>query len=159
MASAMRRWRGSMETVGDRGAPVFLGVDTHSDVHVAVALDGAGRRLGALAVPNDRGGYARLWDWMLGFGTLVAAGVEGTGSYGAGLSRYVRARGASVLEVNRTSRQHRRRHGKHDVGDAEAAARAVSWLARPPGSPRAPTGPRSRCAPCASPCASPCARQ
>ena len=78
-----------------------------------------------LAITNDRAGYARLWDWTLGFGVTVAAGVEGTGSYGAGLSRFLRSRGASVLEVNRTSRQHRRRHGKHDPGDAEAAARAV----------------------------------
>lgn len=56
---------------------------------------------------------------------MVAAGVEGTGSYGSGLSRFLRARGASVLEVNRTSRQHRRRYGKHDAADAEAAARQV----------------------------------
>jgi transposase len=109
----------------DRCAPVFVGVDTHSDAHVAVALDGAGRRLGTLAIPNDRSGHARLWYWALGFGVLVAAGVEGTGSYGAGLSRFLRARGANVLEVNRTSRQHRRRYGKHDAGDAEAAARQV----------------------------------
>lgn len=108
-----------------RDASVFLGVDTHSEAHVAVALDGAGRRLGELAVTNDRAGYTRLWHWASGFGILTAAGVEGTGSYGAGLSRFLRARGASVLEVNRTSRQHRRRHGKHDAGDAEAAARQV----------------------------------
>ena len=109
----------------DRGVPVFLGVDTHSDAHVAVALDGTGRHLGGLTVPNDQVGYVRLWEWVLGLGVLVATGVEGTGSYGAGLSRFLRARGASVLEVNRTNRQHRRRHGKHDAGDAEAAARAV----------------------------------
>lgn len=139
-----------MERVADdRGTPVFLGVDTHSDAHVAVALDGAGRRLGELAVPNGRAGYARLWDWTLGFGDPVAAGVEGTGSYGAGLSRFLRARGASVLEVNRTSRQHRRRHGKHDAADAEAAARQVlSGTAS--GEPKgAESGRRSRCAPCA----------
>lgn len=109
----------------DRCAPVFVGVDTHSEAHVAVALDEAGRYLGELAFSNDRAGYACLWDWVLGFGLLVAAGVEGTGSYGAGLSRFLRAKDVSVLEVNRTSRQHRRRHGKHDAGDAEAAARQV----------------------------------
>jgi len=108
-----------------RDALVFLGVDTHSEAHVAVALDGAGGRLGELVVPNDRAGYARLWDWAMSLGILVAAGVEGTGSYGAGLSRFLRARGTSVQEVNRTSCQHRRRHGKHDAGDAEAAARQV----------------------------------
>lgn len=108
-----------------REAPVFLGVDTHSEAHVAVALDGAGRRLGGISVPNTEAGYAELLGWALGFGAPVAAGVEGTGSYGAGLSRFLRARGVGVVEVNRTSRRHRRRHGKHDAGDAEAAARAV----------------------------------
>ena len=108
-----------------RKAPVFLGVDTHSDAHVGVVVDGTGRRLGALTVPNSEAGYVELVGWVFGFGALVAAGVEGTGSYGAGLSRFLRARGASVLEVNRTSRQHRRRHGKHDAADAEAASRAV----------------------------------
>jgi transposase len=112
-------------TESQRNVPVFLGVDTHSDAHVGVTLDGAGRRLGVLAVANDGAGYIRLWDWVLGFGVLVVAGVEGTGSYGAGLSRFLRSRGACVMEVNRTSRQHRRRHGKHDAGDAEAAARVV----------------------------------
>jgi transposase len=63
--------------------------------------------------------------WALELGIPVAAGVEGTGSYGAGLSRFLRAWGLRVVEVNRTSRQHRRRHGKHDAGDAEAAARQV----------------------------------
>src|SRR5918997_3490719 len=108
-----------------RKAPVFLGVDTHSDAHVGVVVDGTGRRLGALTVPNSEAGYVELVGWVFGFGALVAAGVEGTGSYGAGLSRFLRVRGASVMEVNRTSRQHRRRHGKHDAADAEAAARAV----------------------------------
>ena len=114
-----------MEKTKERGAPVYLGVDTHSEAHVAAVLDGAGRLMGVLAIPNSEAGYAELLGWALGFGVLAAAGVEGTGSYGAGLSRFLRARGASVLEVNRTSRQHRRRYGKHDASDAEAAARAV----------------------------------
>ncbi len=115
-----------MERATDDQSPqVFLGVDTHSEAHVGVALDHAGRRLGMLEISNDRVGYARLREWILGFGILVAAGIEGTGSYGAGLSRFLRAKGVCVLEVNRTSRQHRRRYGKHDAGDAEAAARAV----------------------------------
>jgi transposase len=121
----MRRWRSMERATKDRGAPVFLGVDTHSDAHVGVALDGAGRRLGVRSVPNAEAGYAELLGWAMEFGALVAAGVEGTGSYGAGLSRFLRARDLRVLEVNRTSRQHRRRHGKHDAGDAEAAARQV----------------------------------
>lgn len=114
---------GSVE--GWRDAPVFLGVDTHSEAHVAVALDAAGRKLGRISVPNTEAGYAELLGWVHGFGAPVVAGVEGTGSYGAGLSRFLRKRGVRVVEVNRTSRQHRRRYGKHDAGDAEAAARAV----------------------------------
>ena len=76
-----------------RDSPVFLGVDTHSGAHVGVALDGAGRRLGELTIPNSEAGYSTLLRWALGFGALVAAGVEGTGNYGgAGLSRFLRAR-------------------------------------------------------------------
>ena len=133
---------------------VFLGVDTHSEAHVAVALDGAGRRTGELAVANSQAGYARLLGWALGFGDVVAAGVaagvEGTGSYGAGLSRFLRAGGLRVLEVNRTSRQ-------HVIGTASTTPAtprplpARSWPGPPPGSPRAPTGRRSRCAPSGSP--------
>lgn len=108
-----------------REAPVFLGVDTHSEAHVAVALDATGRRIGELSIPNSEAGYARLLGWVLGFGHPVTSGVEGTGSYGAGLSRFLRKKGLRVMEVNRTSRQHRRRYGKHDASDAEAAARAV----------------------------------
>ena len=111
---------------GQRGSTsVFLGVDTHSEAHVAVALDGTGRRTGELRIPNSEAGYAELLGWVLGLGHPIAAGIEGTGSYGSGLSRFLRTRGLRVVEVNRTSRQHRRRYGKHDAADAEAAARAV----------------------------------
>ena len=56
---------------------------------------------------------------------LHAFGVEGTGSYGAGLSRYLQAKGHSVVEVNRPNRQLRHQNGKSDPLDAESAARAV----------------------------------
>jgi transposase len=104
---------------------VTVGVDTHSDAHVGVALDQLGRRLGEVVVSNDAAGYERLLGWARGLGELVEVGVEGTGSYGAGLSRSLRSNDVRVVEVNRTSRQHRRRHGKFDAADAEAAARAV----------------------------------
>jgi transposase len=104
---------------------VLLGVDTHSDARVGGALNESGRRLGVRSVPNTRTGYTDLSNWALRFGTLAVVGVEGTGSYRSGLSRFLRAKRISVLEVNRTSRQHRRRYGKHEAGDAEAAARAV----------------------------------
>ncbi|MDQ6670230.1 MAG: transposase, partial [Chloroflexota bacterium] len=70
-------------------------------------------------------GYAALVRWAEQFGTLVRVGIEGTGSYGAGLARWLRARGHVVVEVERPKRQTRRRNGKSDPIDAEAAARAV----------------------------------
>jgi transposase len=104
---------------------VILGVDTHLDVHVAVALDGLGRRLGELKVPTTVKGYQRLVCWAEGFGAVGCAGVEGTGNYGVGLARYLRAAGISVVEVERPKRRHLRRSGKSDPIDAEAVARAV----------------------------------
>jgi transposase len=104
---------------------VVLGVDTHLEMHVAVALDGLGRRLGELTVSTTTKGYERLIYWAQSFGTVGCAGVEGTGSYGAGLARYLRAAGISVVEVERPKRRHLQRNGKSDPIDAEAAARAV----------------------------------
>jgi transposase len=104
---------------------VILGIDTHLEVHVAVALDGLGRRLGELNVATTVKGYQNLLRWANGFGPVCCAGVEGTGSYGAGLARYLKAAGVSVMEVERPKRRHLRRNGKSDPIDAEAAARAV----------------------------------
>jgi transposase len=110
------------------GVAVILGVDTHLDFHVAVALDHLGRRLGESSVPATVKGYERLLRWAECFGPVRCAGVEGTSSYGAGLARHLRARGIEVLEVERL--KHRRRSSrsnveKSDPSDAEAAARAV----------------------------------
>jgi transposase len=113
------------ENPGDVVEEVVLGVDTHLDVHVAVALDGLGRRLGELAVPTTQKGYEDLVSWAEGFGRLRGAGVEGTSSYGAGLARHLRVVGTRVFEVERPKRRHLRRKGKSDPRDAEAAARAV----------------------------------
>ena len=63
---------------------VVLGVDTHLDEHVAVALDGLGRRLGTLSVSANTAGYRRLLGWARDFGTVEHAGVEGTGRAGVG---------------------------------------------------------------------------
>ena len=104
---------------------VTLGVDTHAEVHVGVALDRLGRRLGSKSVPTTRAGYAELVASAERFGTLERVGVEGSGSFGVGLVRFLRARGVGLVEVNRPNRQHRRTFGKHDTADAEAAARAV----------------------------------
>lgn len=107
------------------GAPVIIGVDTHADFHVAVALDHRGGRIDELTLANDEGGYRRLLGWARSLGELACVGVEGSGSYGAGLSRSLRSEDIQVLEVNRVSRRHRSRRGKYDAADAEAAARVV----------------------------------
>src|SRR5512133_1686779 len=103
---------------------VTVGVDTHGDVHVAHAKDQLGRRLDTVSIPTTPTGYRDLLAWARGLGQVQAWGVEGTGSYGAGLARYLRKAGQVVLEVNRPDRA-RRRRGKSDPVDAEAAARAV----------------------------------
>jgi transposase len=111
--------------MADQPAEVILGVDTHADVHVAAVLDHLGRLQGRLQVPTTRAGYQRLLDWAGRHGQLTRAGVEGTGTYGAGLTRFLTGAGVKVIEVDRPNRQRRRRRGKSDPTDAEAAARAV----------------------------------
>ena len=91
---------------------VVLGVDTHLDLHVAVALDQLGRRLGDLTVPTTKKGYESLLAWAESFGPIRCAGVEGTSSYGAGLARYLRAMVVPVMEIERPKRRHLRRKGK-----------------------------------------------
>ena len=107
---------------------VFGGVDTHRDTHVGAVVDGAtGRLLGSESFPADEGGYRGLVAWMESAGRLVRVGVEGTGSYGAGLARFLAEAGIEVVEVNRPNRQLRRQKGgKSDSVDAEAAARAAA---------------------------------
>ena len=62
------------------------GVDTHADTHHAAALDEVGRLLGDREFPATPAGYAELGSWLAGYGELAVVGVEGTGSYGAGLT-------------------------------------------------------------------------
>ena len=113
--------------MGEDGRVVFGGVDTHRDTHVAAVVDGAGRVLGTAPFGADRVGYEQLEDWLRLQGRVSRVGVEGTGSYGAGLARYLTTAGVEVVEVNRPNRQLRRqRGGKTDSVDAEAAARAAA---------------------------------
>src|SRR4249920_531768 len=105
------------------------GVDTHADVHVAAALDPIGGLLGVEEFPVTPAGYARLLGWLGGFGTVCLVGIEGTGSYGAGLSRHVTAAGIRVVEVDRSDRQDRRRQGKSDPLLRREVARS-EWLCR-----------------------------
>jgi len=101
------------------------GVDTHVDFHVAAALDHIGGLLGVETFPVSDAGYSSLLEWLGGFGTVVKVGVEGTGSYGAGLFRFLHRHGIEVVEVDRPDRQLRHREGKSDPTDAVAAARAA----------------------------------
>lgn len=104
---------------------LVIGVDTHADRHVAVALNTLGRHLATASFTASDTGNARLLAWACQHGQPVAAGVEGTGSFGYRLARYLLAHGVAVREVNRPDRARRRRVGKNDPLDAEHAARAV----------------------------------
>src|SRR5262245_35939891 len=115
------------------------GVDTHADVHVAAALDPVGGLLGVQGFPATPAGYARLLGWLGGFGTVCLVGIEGTGSYGAGLARHIAAAGIRVVEVDRSDRQDRRRRGKSDPLDAVSAARAAQ-SGRAAGAPKGRDG-------------------
>jgi transposase len=105
---------------------VIGGVDTHGASHHAAALDaGTGKLLGDQQFAATAAGYRQLLTWLRSFGRVSQVGIEGTGSYGAGLFRYLDAEQISVIEVDRPNRRERRRQGKSDPIDAIAAARAV----------------------------------
>ena len=108
-----------------RDREVILGVDTHLDSHVGAVVDDLGRASGTKVVPATPAGSELLLTWVRSLGTLKRAGVEGTGTYGASVARYLTAAGVQVIEVNRPNRTRRRRMGKNDPTDAENAARAV----------------------------------
>ena len=110
---------------GSRAVQVIIGVDTHQDRHVAVAIDRQGVRLSEHHALATTYGYAELERWSRSLGGIRAFGIEGTGSYGAGVARFLTGRGYAVIEVNRPDRAARYRKGKSDSTDAEMAARAV----------------------------------
>jgi transposase len=102
---------------------IIAGVDAHKDTHHVVVLDSNGRRLGDREFPVTATGYQQLLGWVSGFGTVTKVGLESTGSYAAGLTRFLLDAGIDVREVN-TPHAHTRAHrGKNDAIDAEAAAR------------------------------------
>ncbi|MCW2573607.1 MAG: Transposase [Frankiales bacterium] len=104
---------------------ITAGVDTHLDTHVVAALDPIGGLLGVQSFTADRAGYRAALRWLESFGEIGRVGVEGTGSYGAGLTRFLLEHDVEVVEVDRPNRQARRRQGKSDPNDAVAAARAA----------------------------------
>lgn len=115
------------------------GVDTHADTHVAAVIDPLGRHLGHRAFPATPAGYQALAAWMATHGEVVLVGVEGTGAYGAGLTRALSGLGLAVVEVDRPDRKARRDQGKSDPIDAYAAARAAA-SGRTTGTPKTRTG-------------------
>ena len=114
-----------MPRIAEQAGPVTGGVDTHADVHVAAVVDQVGRVLGTQAFPATTAGYRAALAWMRAHGELMKVGVEGAGSYGAGLARYLAACSIEVAEVIRPNRQARRQRGKSDTADAVAAALAA----------------------------------
>lgn len=101
------------------------GVDTHKDLHVAAVVDARGILLASESFATTRQGYRLMLEWMRSFGTVQRIGVEATGTYGAGLLRYLNTAGVAVLEVTAPDRKSRRMRGKNDHLDAEAAAQAA----------------------------------
>jgi transposase len=112
-----------MTSMTTTSAAVIGGVDTHADTHYAAVLDPVGRLLGSRQFRADGVGYRLLLAWLESFGALRCVGVEGTGCYGAGLTRFLRGNQVIVVEVNRPDRRQRRIRGKSDPLDAENAAR------------------------------------
>ena len=104
---------------------VYAGVDTHKELHVAAVIDAGEAVLGTGSFSTTRAGYRAMLAWIAEFGELARIGVEGTGSYGAGLTRHLAKAGVVILEVDRPDRSDRRRKGKDDDLDAINAARAA----------------------------------
>jgi transposase len=126
-------------TIVEAARGITGGVDTHRDIHVAAALDPLGGLLGSESFSTDPAGYKALLAWLESFGQVTKIGVEGTGSYGSGLSRFLRRVGVEVIEVDRPNRDERRRSGKSDPLDAVEAARAA-LSGRASGSPKSRDG-------------------
>jgi transposase len=116
------------------------GIDTHGKTHHAAVLDQAGRVLGDQQFPASAIGYQQLLTWLRRFGQVVKVGVEGTGTYGAGLARYLSSHDVVLVEVDRPDRRARRAKGKSDPLDAVAAARAA-LSGQASGTPKTRTGP------------------
>lgn len=109
----------------DPSTEIIVGVDTHADQHTAAAINALGQIVATIEIPTTRRGFKSLVCWARRYGDFQRAGIEGCGSYGAGLARYLIEAGIEVIEVDRPNRQRRRRRGKSDLTDAESAARAV----------------------------------
>ena len=119
---------------------ITAGADTHKVTHTVAALDGTGRLLGVTEFAATAKGYKQVQEWLEGFGKINCIGIEGTGSYGAGLAREMSGAGIRVVEVSCPNRQLRRRKGKSDPVDAESAARTAQ-AGEALGTPKSQDGP------------------
>ena len=114
-----------MDTKDKATRSIIGGVDTHKDLHVAAVVDECDRVLDTRSFATTRQGYKLMVAWMRSFGVLQRVGIESTGSYGAGLLRYMQTAGVEVLEVTTPDRHDRRKRGKNDDLDAQSAAHAA----------------------------------
>ena len=114
-----------MSVEEDTGRQIVGGVDTHKDLHVAAVVDERDHLLATASFATTRQGYQQMLAWMRSFGMVKRIGIEATGSYGAGLLRFMQQAGIEVLEVTTPDAQDRRRRGKNDNFDAESAAHAA----------------------------------
>ena len=111
-----------MDGTNSTAASITGGVDTHKELHVAAVVDERDCVLGTRSFPTTRQGYRQMLAWMRTFGELRRIGIESTGSYGAGLLRYMQA---AHIEVTAPDRHDRRKRGKNDDLDAQNAAHAA----------------------------------
>lgn len=128
-----------MDSMAATSPVVIGGIDTHKDLHAAAVVTTDGVVLATEFFSTTRAGYRALLRWMRRFGDVRRVGIEGTGSYGAGVTRHLMAAGVEVVEVARPDRSDRRLRGKNDTLDAEAAAQAAR-LAKRVSTPKSKTG-------------------
>ena len=114
-----------MAVIEERERRIVGGVDTHKDLHVAAVVDEQDRVIETRCFATTRQGYRQMLAWMRSFGELQRIGIESSGSYGAGLLRFMQQAGIAVLEVTTPDKQDRRRRGKNDDLDAQNAAHAA----------------------------------
>ncbi|WP_258059164.1 IS110 family transposase [Arthrobacter sp. B1805] len=119
---------------------IVVGIDTHADTHHVAVVTEYGKPLGDQAFPTTAAGYRDVLAFITGFGEVLQVGMEGTGTYGAALTKVLQRMGVLVIEVNRPDRQQRRLKGKTDSLDAYRAAQSVI-TGRSTAVPKAKDGP------------------
>jgi hypothetical protein len=104
-----RAERGTIVMKDEANARAIVGgVDTHKDLHVAAVVDEQDKVLATRSFATTRQGYRQMLAWLRSFGALQRMGIESTGSYGAGLLRFMQQASVTVLEVTTPDRQDRR---------------------------------------------------